>query len=55
MVVQARQASSKEKQFSKINLSNEKGKKGPVKYQTNAGNPKGKDRSGSKHKNIIQK
>lgn len=50
--VQARQASSKERQFTKINLSNEKGKKAVNKYQTNIVYSKSKDRqqSGSKHK-----
>lgn len=48
--MQARQANSKDKQFTKINLSNEKGKQGLNKYQNNIVYSKSKERqqSGSK-------
>lgn len=48
--VQARQANSKDRQFTKINMSNEKGKQGLNKYQNNIVYSKSKDRqqSGSK-------
>jgi hypothetical protein len=53
--MQAKQAQSKERQFTKINLSNEKGKKAAAavnRYQTNIVYSKSKERqqSGSKSK-----
>jgi hypothetical protein len=52
--VQARQAINKERVFTKINLSNEKGKQGLNKYQNNIVYSKSKDRQQSGSKSRAQ-